>query len=416
LKQIANTRQTDVFMRSKFTNRELFDWMANEVSAIYFQTYDLAFSMAKKAERCYQHELGASDIFIEFGSWDSRRKGLGSANRLLNQIHRMEAAYLERNRRNYELVKHVSLAMLDPMALIKLRAEGRCNVTIPEALFDLDYTGQYNRRLTAVTITVPCVAGPYTSVACKLTLLSNRYRRTSGAANAASYPEVAGQDDRFVYNVGGIQSVATSHGQNDAGMFELNFKDERYLHFEGCGAISTWQIEFGSTFRTFNPMTISDVVFHLYFTSREGGSGLKAAAEGALANLVNQIQNEIKKSGLIRAVDLRHELPDAWNRFKQTKSASFTISSEMLSYFASLRHPSLTDAWILVKAKGAPNSFDLTLDGMAIITNKDVLVKGMCATALPAPLGVALDTPFTLAAAKANDIEEAYLLVRYQIM
>jgi hypothetical protein len=26
-------------------------------------------------------------------------------------------------------------------------------------------------------------------------------------------------------------------------MFELNFRDERYLPFEGAGAISTWQLE-----------------------------------------------------------------------------------------------------------------------------------------------------------------------------
>jgi hypothetical protein len=35
-----------------------------------------------------------------------------------------------------------------------------------------------------------------------------------------------------------MQSIATSHAQNDSGMFELNFRDERYLPFEGAGAIS----------------------------------------------------------------------------------------------------------------------------------------------------------------------------------
>ena len=35
-----------------------------------------------------------------------------------------------------------------------------------------------------------------------------------------------------------VQSIVTSHGQNDSGLFELNFRDERYLPFEGAGAIS----------------------------------------------------------------------------------------------------------------------------------------------------------------------------------
>ena len=31
--------------------------------------------------------------------------------------------------------------------------------------------------------------------------------------------------------------------QNDSGLFEPNLRDERYLPFEGCGAISSWCLE-----------------------------------------------------------------------------------------------------------------------------------------------------------------------------
>ncbi|MBK9227461.1 MAG: hypothetical protein IPL67_10515 [Ignavibacteria bacterium] len=34
-----------------------------------------------------------------------------------------------------------------------------------------------------------------------------------------------------------------STGQNDSGVFELNFRDERYLPFENTGAISSWRLE-----------------------------------------------------------------------------------------------------------------------------------------------------------------------------
>lgn len=414
-KQIENARKTDAFMRSKFTNRELFDWMAGEVSAIYFQAYDMAFAMAKKAERCFQHELGTTDTFIQYGSWDSLRKGIGAANPLMQQVRRMEAGYYERNRRDYELIKHVSLAVLDPMALLKLKAEGKCTVTIPEALFDLDHSGHYMRRLKSVSLSVPCTAGPYASVACRLTLLSNRYRRSPTAANAAAYPENAGQDDRFVYNIGGIQSIATSQGQNDSGMFELNFRDERYLPFEGCGAIGTWQIEFGSQFRSFDPASISDVVIHIHYTAREGGSGLKSAADGALVGRLNQIENAVKKSGLIRTIDLRHEAPDAWARLKQSKAAPFTVTSDMLPQFTVGHGPTLSDAWVIVRAAGQPATFAFTLDGTPLTANKDVLVKGLCSTALPAPLPITIGTAFTLGSAKAVDLEDAYLLVRYQV-
>ncbi|HEU4932652.1 MAG TPA: neuraminidase-like domain-containing protein, partial [Pyrinomonadaceae bacterium] len=37
--QVENTREVDEFMRSKFTNRELYDWMVGQISGIYFQSY-----------------------------------------------------------------------------------------------------------------------------------------------------------------------------------------------------------------------------------------------------------------------------------------------------------------------------------------------------------------------------------------
>ena len=301
------------------------------------------------------------------------------------------------------------------MALLKLKSEGECTVTIPEALFDLDHTGHYMRRLKVVSLSVPCTVGPYASVACRLTLLSNRYRRSPTAANAASYPENPGQDDRFVYNIGGIQSIATSQGQNDSGMFELNFRDERYLPFEGCGAVGTWQIKFGSQFRSFAPASIADVVMHIHYTAREGGSGLKSAADGALVARLNQIDNAVKKSGLIRSLDLRYEAPDAWARLKQSKSAQFTFKSEMLPYFTVGHSPTLSDAWLIVRVAGQPATFAFTFDGAALTANKGVLVKGLCSTVLPAPLPISIGTAFTLGSAKAADLEDAYLVVRYQV-
>jgi hypothetical protein len=402
-------------MHSKFTNRELFDWMAGEVTSIYFQAYDLAYGFAKKAERCYQHELGTTDTYIQSGSWDSTRKGLGSANRLMQQVRRMEAAYIENNHREYELVKIISLAMLDPVALMNLKTDGKCTVSIPEALFDLDHAGHYKRRLKTASLTVPCVVGPYTSVSCRLTLLANRYRNS--AVTNPTYDEDPGQDPRFVYNVGGVQSVATSQSQNDAGLFELNFKDDRYLPFEGCGATSTWLIEFGSEFHTFDRMTIADVVLQLRYTAREGGSGLRTAAEGKLVTTMNAIQNAISGSpGMLRSIDLRHESPEAWNRLRQTQSAQFTVTTEMLPYFASRQTPSISDAWLVVQVTGNPASFVFDMGGALHTANKDALLTGFCSTKLPDPLEVSLDTPFTLSAVKANDLVEGYLIVRYKLV
>ena len=90
----------------------------------------------------------------------------------------MEMAYHELNQREYELTKHVSLLQVDPLALLQLRATGRCTVRLPEALFDMDGPGHYFRRIKTVAVSIPCVTGPYASVNCTLTLLKSSIRKT----------------------------------------------------------------------------------------------------------------------------------------------------------------------------------------------------------------------------------------------
>jgi hypothetical protein len=89
-------------------------------------------------------------------------------------------------------------------------------------------------------------------------------------------------DSRFVTNWVAMQSIATSHAQNDSGMFELNFGDERYLPYDGAGAISRWRIELPKDCNAFDFETLSDVVLHVKYTARKGGEILKKAAKIAL--------------------------------------------------------------------------------------------------------------------------------------
>ena len=58
-------------------------------------------------------------------------------------------------------------------------------------------------------------------------------------------------------------SMATSSGQTDSGMFELNFRDERYLPFEGAGAVSRWRLELPAPLPQFDYGSIADVLLHV---------------------------------------------------------------------------------------------------------------------------------------------------------
>ena len=310
-KQIENAQAIENFLRSKYTNVDLYSWMISEVSAIYFQCYQVAYDLGKRAERCYRFERGLTDSnFIQFGYWDSLKKGLLSGERLYLGLKQMERAYLEQNQREYEITKHVSLQLFDPMELMALKQAGQCEVVLPEALFDADFPGHYMRRIKSVSVTLPCVVGPYTSINCTLTLLSNKTRINSVVG--ADYRESTDQpDDRFVANFAAMQSIATSHAQNDVGLFELNFRDERYLPFEGSGVISRWRIELPPDTNSFDRNTLTDVVLHLRYTAREGGELLRTAAKSAF----NQAIADADSAPLMRLVSSRHEFPNEWFRF-----------------------------------------------------------------------------------------------------
>ena len=292
-------------MRNKFSREQLYSWMITQISTVYFQAYQLAYDMAKKAEKCYQYELGItnSDI-IQFGYWDSLKKGLLSGDKLMNDLRKLEAEYLNQNRREFEITKHISLAQMAPLGFIKLKETGECTISLPEWWFDMDYPGHYMRRIKNVSISIPCITGPFTGVNCTLSLLKNETRVDPVSGGTYEKHE---DDTRFRTIYGEISSIATSHAQNDSGMFELNFNDERYLPFEGAGAISDWKIKMPIENNYFDFASLSDVVLHINYTSRHGGGGLATDAN-------TYVQSKLP-SGTARLFSLRHEFPNDWYRF-----------------------------------------------------------------------------------------------------
>ncbi len=273
--RIANAQTVDAFLHSKFTNQDLYDFMVRGLSDAYFQTYQLACSMAKKAQRAFQRELGDQNAaFIQSVYWDSLKKGLLAGEKLQLDLRRMESDYLDRNVRDFEITKEVTLALLAPEMLLQLRETGTCQFTLPESLFDDDYPGHYLRRLKSVSLTLPCVTGPYTNVNCTLTLVSDAVRVDP---SGSSYPQTP-NDKRFWVRTGAVQAIATSSGQNDAGLFELNFRDERYLPFEGAGVISSWKLDLPLETNLFDRQTLTDVVLHLRYLARDGGDTLRTLA------------------------------------------------------------------------------------------------------------------------------------------
>jgi len=333
--QIENAQEVDDFMRAKFTSQELYSWMVGQISRVYFRTYQLAYDMCKRTEACYRREIGLKDSnFIQFGYWDSLKKGLMAGESLHHDLKRLEVAYLDQNKREYEITKHVSLAQFNPTALLGLKTtkDKMCNVSLPEALFDLDYPGHYMRRIKSVSVTIPCVTGPYASVDCTLTLLKSSIRYKSMLRGGKYVRDEENEDSRFSDSYGEIQSIVTSSGQNDSGMFETNLRDERYLPFEGAGVISDWRIELPSKFPQFDYDTISDVILHIRYTAREGGKLLRETVSAELQSSFAEMMQLVKNSGgLWRMLSLRHDFPNDFNRLLNPAGSPQTVEVEIRS-------------------------------------------------------------------------------------
>ena len=293
---IGNIQKQIDFLNNKFTSNSLYDWMVSSLSGTYFQAYQLAYQMCQQVERCYQYELGIQNTsFIQFGYWDSLYKGLLAGETLNHDLRRMQSSYLQQNARRYEVSRFVSLSTLDPGTpgvpglLQNLLVNGWCSFNLPESLFDTDYPGHYNRRLTRVSVSVIYPSpGKFDNVKATLTMIANQVRiSTLAASDGSDYAETpVGSDPRFIYNYGAVpQKIALGSGQDDPGLFLTNIAnniaDPRYLPFENAGVVSSWRLDMPEISNETDLSQVGDVVLHLYYTALDGGAQFQQAVEAS---------------------------------------------------------------------------------------------------------------------------------------
>ncbi|KAH7378543.1 hypothetical protein BKA64DRAFT_244791 [Cadophora sp. MPI-SDFR-AT-0126] len=324
-KQIDNAQEVLDFFMTKYTNVQLYSFMEGRVRTLYYQIYQMAYNWARKAETCFQFERGVKDTnFIQPGYWEPGHDGLLSGEALFMSLKTMEAAYHENRGHDFEVSKFVSLRQINPLALIQFRETGACDFAIPEVLFDMDFPGHYLRKIKAVTLTIPCIIGPYTTVNCTVRLTAHKYRSNPIAKDAKDYVEktpdqgddAVNGDPRFDTVLIPISAAAVSSANNDAGVFDLSFSNsERFMPFEGAGAISQWSLALPSGFRQFDYSTIQDVVMQIRYTSRDGGDKLASAATGAVLNYIKTVSD--LPNGLFSIVDARTEFATPWATFQR---------------------------------------------------------------------------------------------------
>lgn len=364
--QIKQAQDIQTFLESKYTNVAFYDWQTSEITRLYYQYYRFAFDTARKAEQTMKRELMRPELdgtqFIQFNYWDSGHKGLMSGEALFLDIKRMEMAYHDNNKRELELTRHVSLRQLDPIALLTLKITGSCSVSIPEWLYDLDCPGHYLRRIKNVGISVPCIVGPYTSINCTLSLQSSSIRVSPLLKDDKYARDRESDDTRFIDYFGAADTIVTSTGNNDTGLFETNLKEERFLPFEGAGAISTWNLSLPKVLRTFDYMTISDVILHIRYTARQAGDPLASMAITELEKLLEEA--ETLSQALLFSIP--SDFPSEWAKFIKGKVFSATLKKEHFPYIVQSTKVTIKSVTIYYTSNGNQ------LEAVTPFTDKDI--------------------------------------------
>ncbi len=229
------------FLRTRFSNAQLYQWLNGQFATLYYQAYDATLALCLAAEACWQFEIADfSSRFIQAGVWKDSYRGLSAGEALKLSLLKMEAAYLRRNERLLEITKTVSLRQLkakDPASTInqdwdtlkaRLLEEGRIDFELTQPMFDSNYPGHTLRRIQRISVSLPVVLGPYEDIHATLT-------QTYSAVQIGN---------TLKENLRASQQIALSDGVDDDGLFTFSFHDDRYLPFEGTGAISRWTLEF----------------------------------------------------------------------------------------------------------------------------------------------------------------------------
>lgn len=332
--QTQQAQAMQSFLQDKFTNAAFYGWMQSQLSGLYYQSYRSACDLARRAELTAKQELMRPELdqtqFIQFNYWDTGHKGLLSGEALYQDLKRLEIAYHDANKRELELVRHISLRQLDPLALIKLRILGQCTITVPEWLYDMDTPGLYMRRIKTMALSIPSVVGPYTGVSATLTLQSSSVR-TSSELTSNKYARQGQGDVRFTDYFGSTDMIVTSSASNDGGLFETNLRDDRFLPFEGAGAVSVWNLSLPTAIQSFDYSTIADVILHIRYTARSGGDALGAEA-------TKELVAALDAAGAIPQAlmfCLRYDFPTDWAAFVNgTGAFQTTIERYFFPYIA----------------------------------------------------------------------------------
>jgi Tc toxin complex TcA C-terminal TcB-binding domain len=255
------------FLSRKFTNTDLYDWMADVLGGVYRYFLQQATGTARLAASQLAFERQeAPPPFIQGDYWKPPsdnassdtavdRRGLTGSARLLQDITQLEQYALATDLRKLQLSKTLSLVQLAPLEFQRFRETGVLNFATPMNLFDRDFPGHYLRLIHRVRVSMLALTPPAMGI--RATLTAGRLSRV-----------VIGGDLFDTVRVShGPDMVALSSARESTGLFEMDLQPTMLAPFENIGVDTTWELRMPRAANPFDFNSIGDVLFTIEYTA-----------------------------------------------------------------------------------------------------------------------------------------------------
>lgn len=276
------------FLGEKFTNKDLYDWMARVLKRYYREHLNFATVIARMAQTALKFERQESIAIIAPYYSEREKKDLLAAENLLTDINKLDQHRLVTEKRRKELTKVISLASIAPVEFQQLRQEGWMTFAIPMEWFDRDFPGHYMRLIKNVSLTAVALIPPVEGIHATLS--------NSGLSRVMVPPF---DQPRVIQRL--PESIAVSAANNGTGLFELRLDDPILLPFEGSGVETTWTLEMPKGSNRFDYETLMDILFTVRYTAMEDLSYRD--------KVVKQLAKTVTGSS---SFGLRTTFPDEW--------------------------------------------------------------------------------------------------------
>jgi hypothetical protein len=302
------------FLSRKFTGFDLYDWMSGILGPVYRYFLQQATSTAQAASRQLAFERQEPlTRFVQADYWvppatnggqPEDRMGMTGSARLTQAIYQLDQYAFQTDRQRHQIVKVISLSMLDPYAFEEFRRTGVLRFTTPLELFDRDFPGHYLRLIRRVRTGVIALIPPIHGV-----------RAVLSASGLSRVVVGEGDDFRTVVIRREPESVALSSPFNASGLFELEAQTAMPYPFEFMGVDTSWELRLPRASNAFDYATLADVLLTIEYTALENPA------------FGRHVTRMLSRRPLVadRPFSFRHELADTWYDLNNSDPAATSI-------------------------------------------------------------------------------------------